>query len=271
MKKIILFFAVLSNLFLYSQSNYFEGKNLYCKTENPEAKKLFNLGIETLHLNRSLNKKYLTITAEVFYRAYKTDTTFCDALFFSGYTFRLLGKNKEAIGLYYLADSLSNNKSIEFKINLAAEALKVTNQTGIKLARKKFNEIIQYFPESSEGYYGFALTSPEMGDVDKGLENINIAIEKFNFINPNQHNERNFLKGILLTLNKKYDEGLEYLEMCYGAYKKDFNYKVHYSLCLLKVSEIKNDEKMKSKAKKIYDKIDEKENIPKEIKDLLIF
>jgi tetratricopeptide (TPR) repeat protein len=268
MKKIIATLLILSSNLTFSQ-DYFEGKRLYCKSENPEAMKLFNLGIETLYLNKSLDQKYLKITSNIFFKAYKADTTFCDAIFFTGYTLRLLNDEK-AIACYIMADSLSK-KTLEFKINLASEGLRVGNEKSLEIARKKYNELITLFPENPEGYYGFALTSPIFGDTDKGLENINIAIEKYKLLNPKLNDEVIFLKGILLSQNKKYDESLEYLEKCYSTYKKDENFKIHYSLCLLKVSEIKNDEKMKQKAFKFYGQIENKEQIPEDIKVLLKF
>jgi tetratricopeptide (TPR) repeat protein len=170
-----------------------------------------------------------------------------------------------------LADSLAKNKSIEFKSNLAAAAFRIQSPNGMKLARKKYNEIIEYFPASPEGYYGFAITSPEIGDVDKGLENINIAIEKYYSNYQPIKDDVYFVKGILLTLNKKYEAGLEYLERVHSTYKKDENFKMHYSLCLLKISELKNDDKLKRKASKVYDSIEHKDEIPKEVKDLLVF
>ena len=66
MTKIITTLLILSFNLILSQ-DYFEGKNLYCKSENPEAMKLFNLGIETLYLNRSLDPKYLKITSNIFF------------------------------------------------------------------------------------------------------------------------------------------------------------------------------------------------------------
>ena len=269
MKKIIVLFLVLLFNLAHAQ-DYFEGKRLYCKSENPEAIRLFNIGIETLYLNRTLDKKYLKMTSDVFFKAYKTDATFCDALFFTGYTLRLL-QDKNALACYYLADSLAKNKAIEFKSNLAAEALRFQSAEGIKLARRKYNEIIQYFPASPEGYYGYAITSPEIGDVDKGLININIAIDKYYSNYKEIKDDVYYIKGILLALNKRYEEGLEFLEKSAGSYKKDENYNIHYSLCLLKVSELKNDPKMKKKALKYYDKIEHKEQMPKEIKELLVF
>ena len=268
MKKTILAIVILSINLTFSQ-NYFEGKNLYCKSENPESIKLFNLGIETLFLNKSLDKKYLKITSNVFFDAYKKDTTFCDALFFTGYTLRLLD-DKNALALYIAADS-SYNKSIEFKTNLAAECLRYGNEKAIKIARKKYTEIIKLFPESPEGYYGFAITSPILGDYEKGLENVNIAVEKYKIINPKVKNDVIYLQGILLSMNSKHNEALENLDKVYSSYKKDFNFKVYYSLSLLKVSEEKKDDKMKKKALSIYEKIEDKDQIPKEIKDQLIF
>jgi len=252
-----------------SSQNYFEGKNLYCKSENSESIRLFNLGIETLYLNRSLDKKYLKITSKVFFDAYKKDTTFCDALFFTGYTLRLLG-DKNALRLYIAADS-SYNKSLEFKTNLAAECLRYGNEKTVKIARKKYTEIIKLFPENPEGYYGFAITSPILGDHEKGLENINIAIEKYKNVNQKLKDDVIFLQAILLSMNNKHNEALENFDKVYSSYKKDFNFKVYYSLSLLKVSEEKKDEKMKKKALGMYEKIKEKDQIPKEIKDQFVF
>lgn len=265
-----IFVILILNLnFVFSQ-DYFQGKRLYCRSTNPKALELFNIGIETLYLNTSLDKKYLKMTSNVFFKAYQTDTTFCDALFFTGYTLRLLN-DKKALALYIMADSIADNKSIEFKTNLAAEGLRYGTEKSIKIARKKYNELIKFFPESPEGYYGFAVTSPMFEDVDKGLENINIAIEKYKTKNTELKDDVFYLKGILLALNKNYEEGLEFLESSYSSYKKDENFKIYYSLCLLKVSELKNDEKMKKKALKFYDKIENKEQIPIEVKELLKF
>lgn len=268
MKKIILVILIMSINSTFSQ-NYFEGKNLYCKSENPEAMKNFNDGIEILYLNKSLDKKYLKITSTIFFDAYKKDTTFCDALFFAGYTLRLLN-DKNALALYIAADS-SYNKSLEFKTNLAAECLRYGNEKTIKIARKKYTEIIKLFPENPEGYYGFALTSPILGDYEKGLENVNIAVEKYKIINPKLKDDVFYLKGILLSLNNKHNEALENLDKVYSSYKKDLNFKIYYSLSLLKVSQEKKDDKMKKKALSIYEKIEDKDQIPKEIKDQLVF
>src|SRR5690606_29622191 len=98
-----------------------------------------------------------------------------------------------------------------------------------------------------------------------------IAIEKYKIINPKLKDDVFYLKGILLSMNNKHNEALENLDKVYSSYKKDFNFKVYYSLSLLKVSEEKKDDKMKKKALSIYEKIEDKDQIPKEAKDQLIF
>ena len=245
MKKIIVTLLILSFNLTFSQ-DYFEGKNLYCKSENPEAMKLFNLGIETLYLNKSLAPKYLKITSNIFFKAYKTDTTFCDAIFFTGYALRLLNDEK-VIACYIMADSLSK-KALEFKINLASEGLRLGQDKSLNIARKKYNEIITLFPENPEGYYGFALTSPIFGDVDKGLENINIAIEKYKLSNPKLKDEVIFLKGVLLSQNKKYDEGIKYYRQYIKLKPDDIDSVIDFSRIIYSyegsengINEIKNN------------------------------
>lgn len=59
-----LVFFIINNQ-SYSQS-YFEGKNLYCKSENAKAIEKFNFGIEILNLNHDLKPKYLAINTTIF-------------------------------------------------------------------------------------------------------------------------------------------------------------------------------------------------------------
>ncbi len=263
MKKIFLITLILTLLFsnIYSQSEYFEGKQLYCESENPEAIRLFNIGIETLHLNTSLNKKFLKRTSDVFFRAYQTDTTFCDAMFFTGYTLRLLN-DKNAMVCYYMADSLANNKSIEFKVNLATESLRFGNDEGVKIARKKYDEITKFFPENPEGYYGVALTSTMIGDIDNGLENIDIAIKKYSI----ENKDALFLKAVLLTLNSRHEESLNYYEKVKGEFKKDDNFNGNYALSLYEVAKTNSDEKMLKLAQKHYKKVKNKNELTEQMR-----
>jgi hypothetical protein len=51
MKKLII--IILFSNFIYSQDEYFKGKELHCQTENKEAKRLFDSGIRILRLNET--------------------------------------------------------------------------------------------------------------------------------------------------------------------------------------------------------------------------
>lgn len=249
---------------------YFNGENLYCKSTNPRANELFKLGLDIIKLNSSLDEEYLKKARNIFFDAYKLDTNFCDALFFVGYSFRL-ANDRRAFAFYIMADSLANNRSLEFKINLAFEGIRMGSEKSIAISRKTYLNIIKYFPQSPEGYYGYAITSPTIGDYDKGLENLEIAIKKYEEQEKELRKEVFFIKGVLLAFNKNYEQGLENLENAFSEFKKDENFKTYYSLCLLKVSELKNDQKMRERAKKFYDKIENKENIPTITKELLVF
>lgn len=268
--KIKLLVLILLSFQTIQSQNYFEGKNLYCKSTSPKANELFNLGLETIRLNSSMDEKYFKIASNIFFKAYKEDTTFCDALFFVGYSLRL-ANDRKAFAFYIMADSLANNKSIEFKINLAYEGIRMGSDKSIAISRKTYLKLIEYFPQSPEGYYGFAITSPMIGDFEKGVVYLDTAIIKYKEQNSEIKPEVFFIKGVLSAMNKKYEQGLENLELSFSDYKKDENFKTYYSLCLLKVSELKNDEKMKAKAKKFYDKIENKDGILPETKELLKF
>lgn len=255
---LILSFSILTMTNIYSQSSYsdyFLGKRTYCsKPSDSKSIELFDLGIKCIH-----NNLYLGSAAEIFQKLIKTDSTFCDAYFWAGYTFRLSNMNKEAVTFYYIADSLAQNKSIEFKQNLATTSMLIG---AVDLSRKKFKEMIEFFPESPEGYYGIALTSTMIGDFLYGLENIEIAEKKYNYSNK----DSKFLKAILLNLNGKFQESLTYFEDIKGKFSKDDNFNGHYALSLFEVGELNNDEKMIKLAKKHYNKVKNKADLTNEIR-----
>ncbi len=243
------------NMASFSQSDYFLGKRLYCDMpKESNSRKLFELGMDCIKQNL-----YIGAANKIFQDLIKQDKEFCDAYFFAGYTFRLSNMNKEAFVMYYMADSLSQNKSIEFKQNLATTSFLVGK---IDLARKKFKEIITYFPESPEGYYGIALTSTEIGDVDYGLENIIQAEMKYQ----TENKDVQFIKAILLNLNGKYLESIVYFEKVKSAFSKNDYFNGNYALSLYEVATLNNDEKMLKKAKKYYDKVKDKTQLTDHIK-----
>lgn len=264
MKKFLpILFTILFNL-SYSQSitwspEYFSGNKRYCEMNSEKNLELWKLGFQALQ-----NKKFYKYSSAAFLKIIKTDTTNCDAYFMAGYTFRIRDMLKESLVYYYMADSLAQNKAIEFKQNLATTCLLVGN---VEMARKKYSEIVKYFPENPEGYYGIALTSTIIGDVEFGLENMNKAVSIYSGGNKKIKEDSNLLLGILLSRNKKFSEALPYFEECYSNYKKDDEFNTHYSYSLLKVAEITKDEKMKQKALKIFEKIKNKDAIQEEIKN----
>lgn len=223
---------------------------------------MFKLGIELIHMGR------YDMASNVFFKLVKQDSVFCDAYFFMGYTERLRNHWKLAFDFYRMADGMANHKAIEFKQNLAYAALTIGE---VDYARKKFEEIVQYFPKSPEGYYGIALTAAQVGDTKNGLANINRAIAIYDSTRASTDQNEFLIKGILLTQSKKYEEGLESFERVSADIAKREHYKIYKSVCLLKVAEQKGDEKMKKQARKLYDKIKNKEDIPEDARSLLVF
>ncbi|MCL9806842.1 hypothetical protein NAT51_15005 [Flavobacterium amniphilum] len=235
---------------VFGQTDYFQGKRTYCEMPaGSETKKLFDLGMDCIKQNM-----YIGAANKIFQDLIKKDSSFCDAYFFAGYTFRLSNMNKEAVIMYYMADSLAQNKSIEFKQNLAVASMLVGNS---KLSRKKFKEMTTYFPGNPEGYYGIALTSTLIGDFEYGLENIDKAEKIYN----GHNDDSKFLKGVLLTLTGKHKESLEYYEKVRSRFSKDDNFNGNYALSLYEVAILNNDEKMLKTAKKHYQKVKDKSQL----------
>ncbi|QOW09878.1 hypothetical protein Q73A0000_05625 [Kaistella flava (ex Peng et al. 2021)] len=257
-KNLVIILIFYSFLNLYSQQNqtdYFSGNRTYCKKpDNERVKKIFPLGIKCIQQNQ-----YLGSAVEIFTEVIKIDSTFCDAYFWAGYTLRLSGMNKEAVALYYVADSLAQNKSIEFKQNLATTSMLIGN---FNLSRKKYTEITKYFPESPEGFYGIGLTSLFIEDYLNGLDNINIAEKKYS----SENKDCQSLKAVLLTLNEKYLESIPYFEKVENKFKKDDTFNGCYALSLKQIGIKNSDEKMIKKAKKYYEKITNKSGLPEKVK-----
>lgn len=257
MKLKMLFLLSLSTAFVNAQG-YFEGKRLYCPTNDKAKLETFDLAIRAMQ-----HPKYLGASTNLFFDLIKKDSTFCDAYFFAGYTLSLQNRLSDALVYYYMADSLSNNKSLEFKINLAALALKIGDTV---IPRRRYKQMVQYFPASPEGYFGIALTSVMIGDVEKGLKNIEKAISIYERSQSEISDDTELLYAILLTRNKKHEESLIHFENCKSSYIKLDDFNVHYSYSLLQVAKSKNDEKMKLKAKKLFEKVKDKSDILPEIK-----
>ena len=257
-RNLVIIFIFYSFLNLYSQqteTDYFLGKRTYCnKPTDERSVKIYDLGLQCIREN-----KYIGAASKIFIELIEKDKTFCDAIFLAGYTFRLSNMNKEAVPLYYLADSLAQNRSIEFKQNLATVSLLTGN---VNLSRKKFQEMTKYFPESPEGFYGIGLTSLFIEDYSNGLDNINIAEKKYS----SENKDCQSLKAVLLTLNEKYLESIPYFEKVENKFKKDDTFNGCYALSLKQIGTKNSDEKMIKKAKKYYEKITNKSGLPQKVK-----
>lgn len=255
MKKLGLVIFIFIFCATYAQTDYFLGQKTYCKKPNDERSvKIFDLGLRCIREN-----KYLGSANEIFNELIKKDSTFCDAYFLSGYTYRLSNMNKEAVVMYYMADSLAQNKSIEFKQNLATVSMLVGQ---FELSRKKYTEMTTYFPGSPEGYYGIALTSMFIGDIENGLKNINIAEQKYNEDNKDCIS----LKATLLSMNAKHEEAIPYFEKVESKFSKQDAFNGFFALSLLEVGKKTNNEKMLKKSRKYYNKIIDKNGLSDDIK-----
>lgn len=261
MKKLLIIFILIFSIKGFSQDGYFFGKTNYCTPEKSESKKNFEIGIRALQYPEFYEKasNILVLTAD-------KDPKYCDAFFLAGYLLRLQNKHEDAIAYYYVADSLAQNKAPIFKQNLAIEFMRFGKADE---ARKKYEEMVKYFPTNPEGYYGIANTSIVLADYDKGIENLKEAESLYKYTGGMKADGK-YMYGMLYALKGSYDEALPYLEDVHSAYKKDDNYLALYALSQIKVGKSKNDEKLMKKAKQIYEKIKDKpiaEEISKKLKE----
>lgn len=235
--------------------NFDFDRTTYPFPDSERARDIFPLGIECIQ--RDI---YLGSVVEIMTEMIKIDSTFCDAYFWAGYVFRKSEMNKEAVAMYYMADSLAQNKSLEFKQNLATASFIAGAD---ELARKKFEEIKKHFPKSPEGYYGVALTSTVIGDVEYGLENVNMAEKKYD--RPNADTQ--LLKAILLTLNEKHEESIPYYEKVKNKFNKLDHFNGSYAWSLYEVGIKNKDEKLIKLARKHYNKVKNKDELTDYIRD----
>ncbi|BAP31772.1 tetratricopeptide repeat protein [Chryseobacterium sp. StRB126] len=259
MKKLLTIFILILSVKGFSQS-YFSGKFNYCTPKKEESKKKFDAVIKALQFPNLYEKASYTMV-----KVASQDSTYCDAYFMAGYLFRLQDKYEEAIAYYYVADSLAKNKSLEFKQNLATEMMRAERAD---LAREKYQEMVKYFPNSPEGYYGVANTAIVLNDFDNGLNNLKKA-EKLYESSGEVKDDVKYMYGMLNCLKENYEEALPYFDEVYSTYKKDIGYLSLYALTLIKVGKSRNDGKIIKKAWKTYEKIKDvqvPEDLAKKIK-----
>ena len=249
MKKLVIIFILLISIKGFSQDSYFLGKTNYCTPQDAGSKK----GFETAFLALNYPKYYGGVT-NLLLKIAEKDPKYCDAYFMAGYFLRLQDMHKEALAAYYMADSLAQNKAPIFKQNLAIQFMRFGK---VDEARKKYEEMVKYFPENPEGYYGIGNTSIVIGDYEEGLKNLKQAEDLYK-ASGKVKDDVVCMYGMLHTLKENYETALPYLDDAYATYKNDDGYLSIYALALIKVGKSKNDEKLIKKAMKTYKKIKDK-------------
>ena len=249
MKKLITVFIFLFSLKCFSQDTYFLGKTNYCTPQNTDSKKSFDAAISGLQF-----PKYYPAITSMLVKVIEKDPAYCDAYFLAGYYFRLQDMHKEALALYYVADSLAQNKAANFKQNLAIEYMRFG---AADKARAKYEEMIKYFPQNPEGYYGVANSSIVIGDYENGISNLKKA-ENLYKETGKVNDDVKYMYGMLYAFKEDYEKSLPFFDEVFSSYKNDDNYLLLYSLSLIKVGKSKDDEKMIKKAKKTYERIKSK-------------
>ncbi|MFC7347012.1 tetratricopeptide repeat protein [Chryseobacterium zhengzhouense] len=260
MKKLLTILILIISIKGICQENYFSGKKNYCTPQNENSKKRFDAVIKALqfpNLYDKATRAMVDVAAK--------DSTYCDAFFMAGYLFRLQEKHKEALTYYYVADSLAQNKSLEFKQNLAIEFMLFG---AVDKARNKYEEMTKYFPTNPEGFYGIGNTAIILGDYDLGLKNLKIA-EGLYEREGEVKSDVKYMFGILYALKEDYRYSLPYLEEVYSAYKKDDGYLALYALSMIINAKENKDASLEKKARKIYEKIKNSSKIDKELSDKL--
>lgn len=259
MKKLLTIFILIFSIKGFSQDSYFLGKTNYCTPQKEDSRKKFDAAITGLNF-----PNYYGGITTVLFKTIEEDQKYCDAYFLAGYYLRLQNMHKEALVLYYAADSLAQNKAPIFKQNLAIEYMRFGK---VNEARKKYEEMVKYFPNNPEGYYGIANTSVVLGDHEKGLENLKLAEDLYKNTGT-VNDDVIYMYGMLHSLKEDYEIALPYLDNVYSTYKKNENYLSLYALTMVKVGKSRNDEKLIKKAKKTYDKIKDKPLVPEILKKL---
>ncbi len=226
MKKTICFFILICFFNIGKsqiKTDYFQGNTFYCTPKDDKIIELFQLGMKSLQF-----EKFHGAAMNIFTDLIKNDTVFCDAYFMTGYMLDLFKEDTLAFAFLNVADSLAQNKSIEFKLTAAMNSMKIGRPD---IAKRKYEETKEFFPDSPEGYYGTALISPFYGEFEYGLENINTAINKYK----RNGKDALFLKAVILTNLKRYEEAEGLFEDVKSTYKKDENFKIHYSFNFIKI------------------------------------
>lgn len=245
----------------YAQQDYFKGEYDLCTPTNKEAYDRYQHARLALKYTKPDDTLYMRKLSEVFYQVYKADTVFCDALYFTGYTLRCLNEPDAALYFFAKADSVAEGRSLLYKQDMAATAMRVGHP---ELAKQKYEEMIQYFDESPEAHYGMASLSLMTGDFKVGVNHINNAIRRTKAMKLEVKDDILFMKATLLALDNKPAEALPLFEDAEDTYGETDLFRIYYAMALLRNYFETNDERSKKKAERHYRKIADKSLIPED-------
>ncbi|MGG5578642.1 hypothetical protein ACPDHL_15070 [Myroides sp. C15-4] len=229
-------------------------EELACPTDNKEIITLYETGFSALQ-----KTTYYNTAGRIFFQIIQQDKTLCDAYYYTGVALTKQDKDDAAYTYLYYADSLATQPQMPFKIALAESALRVGN---VGLARKKYQEIKQYFPDRPEGYYGLSLTATSIGDLVEGLVNTDRTLAKYKStggLTLEREQEIYLIKAILLRMNTQYDKAIEFFEKSKAHFGTTSDYLANYALTTYELYKQTQEEKWKIESQQALEQIQNKE------------
>ena len=185
-----------------------------------EYEPLFALGLKLLKEEGKAN-----MAGRVFLKVLDGNSSSCDASFLIGVALTLQEEHAKALPYYYMADSLAISPNTMFKQELAEASLRVNN---IGFARVTYERMLDIDKANILGYIGLAITATSLGDYDKGLNSLASAELLVSSDDMEALADINFLKGILLVLNKEFLSAINVLEALPASYRTSKDYYIHY-------------------------------------------
>ncbi|MBB1140944.1 M48 family metallopeptidase [Myroides sp. WP-1] len=223
---------------------------LVCPTTNKEILDLYNMGFSALE-----QTEYYNTAGRIFFQIIQQDKKLCDAYYYTGVALTKQDKDNAAYTYLYYADSLATQPTLTFKVALAESALRIDN---IGLARKKYEEIKQYFPNSPEGYFGLSLTATSIGDIVEGLVNTDRTLAKYKntgLLTEQREQEIYFIKAILLRMNTQYDKAIAFFEKSKPYFGTTTDFLANYALATYELYKQTKEDKWKVESQRALEQI----------------
>ncbi|WP_413513939.1 tetratricopeptide repeat protein [Myroides odoratus] len=232
---------------------------LACPTESKEIIDLYETGFSALE-----KTAYSNTAGRIFFQIIQLDKRLCDAYYYTGLALIKQDKDEAAYSYLYYADSLVTQPNLGFKTALAESALRLGN---VGLARKKYEEVKEYFPNSPEGYYGLSLTATSLGDVVEGLVNTDRTLAKYKKsggLTKDREQEIYLIKAILLRMNTQYEKALEFFERSKESFGTTTDYLANYALTTYELYLSTKEEKWKKESQQALQLIQDTAGVKEE-------